>query len=114
MVNLPILRWGKPYTSLDQDTVVHFVTGETLALVSQANSGLLAPDMRLARRARDVLTEIPIPELIGKMKKAADLYLNDALTMGDSEQTPDEFARFVVKDVKRNTELLQSVKFEPV
>jgi tripartite-type tricarboxylate transporter receptor subunit TctC len=30
------------------------------------------------------------------------------------KETPDEFARFVVKDVKRNTELLQSVKFEPV
>jgi tripartite-type tricarboxylate transporter receptor subunit TctC len=29
-------------------------------------------------------------------------------------ETPDEFAQFVVKDVKRNTELLQSVKFEPV
>ena len=29
-------------------------------------------------------------------------------------ETPDEFAKFVVKDVKRNTELLQSVKFEPV
>jgi tripartite-type tricarboxylate transporter receptor subunit TctC len=30
------------------------------------------------------------------------------------KETPDEFARFVVQDVKRNTELLQSVKFEPV
>ena len=30
------------------------------------------------------------------------------------KETPDEFARFVVKDVQRNTELLQSVKFEPV
>ena len=29
-------------------------------------------------------------------------------------ETPDEFAQFVVKDVKRNTELLQSVKFDPV
>lgn len=29
-------------------------------------------------------------------------------------ETPDEFAQFVVRDVKRNTELLQSVKFEPV
>jgi tripartite-type tricarboxylate transporter receptor subunit TctC len=29
-------------------------------------------------------------------------------------ETPDEFARFVVQDVKRNSELLQSVKFEPV
>ena len=39
------------------------------------------------------MTEIPIPELIGMMKKAADLYLNDALPMGDGEQTPDDFAR---------------------
>jgi acyl-CoA reductase-like NAD-dependent aldehyde dehydrogenase len=93
MLNLPILRWGQPYTSLDQDTVVHFITGETLARVSQANTGLLGRDMRLTRRAREVLTEIPIPELIGLMRKAGDLYLNDALTMGDSEQSPDEFAR---------------------
>jgi acyl-CoA reductase-like NAD-dependent aldehyde dehydrogenase len=93
MLNLPIVRWGQPYTSLDQDTVVHFITGETLARVSQANAGLLGRDMPLARRAREVLTEIPIPELIGMMKRAADLYLKDALTMGDREQTPDEFAR---------------------
>ena len=93
MLNLPILRWGQPYTSLEQDTVKHFITGETLARVSQANSGLLGRDMRQARRAREVLSEIPIPELIGLMKKAGDLYLNDALATGDGEQTPDEFAR---------------------
>ena len=93
MLNLPVLRWGQPYTSLEQDSVIHFLTGETLARVSQANSGLLARDMRHASRARDVLTEIPIAELIEIMKKAADLYLNAALPMGDGEQTPDDFAR---------------------
>ena len=93
MLNLPILRWGRSYTSLDQEPVIHFVTGETLARVSQANSGLLGRDMPLARRAREVLTEIPIPELIEMMKKAADLYLNATLPMGDGEQTPDDFAR---------------------
>jgi acyl-CoA reductase-like NAD-dependent aldehyde dehydrogenase len=93
MLNLPIVRWGKPYTSLEQDTVVHFITGETLARVSQANTGLLGRDIRMAQRAREVLTAIPIPELIGMMKKAADYYLNDALPMGDGEQTPDDFAR---------------------
>ena len=46
MLNLPILRWGQAYTSLDQDPVVHFVTGETLARVSQANTGLLGRDHR--------------------------------------------------------------------
>ena len=49
MLNLPILRWGQPYTSLEQDTVRHFITGETLAKVSQANTGLLGRDMRQAR-----------------------------------------------------------------
>jgi tripartite-type tricarboxylate transporter receptor subunit TctC len=28
--------------------------------------------------------------------------------------TPEEFARYIENDVRRNTELLQSVNFEPV
>lgn len=93
ILNIPILRWGQPYTSLDTDDVVHFITGETLARVSQANTGLLARDMRLAERARQVLTEIPVSNLIEMMKKAADLYLNGTLPMGDGAQTPEDFAR---------------------
>src|SRR5437016_280175 len=93
MLNLPILRWGQPYTSLEQDTVAHFITGETLAKVSQANTGLLGRDMRQAHRAREVLTAIPIGELIEMMKTAGDLYLNATLPIGDGEQTPDDFAR---------------------
>jgi acyl-CoA reductase-like NAD-dependent aldehyde dehydrogenase len=93
VLNIPILRWGQPYTSLETDNVVHFVTGETLARVSQANTGLLGRDMRLAQRAREVLTEIPVSELIATMKRAADLYLRATLPMGDGVQAPDDFAR---------------------
>ena len=93
VLNLPILRWGQPYTSLDQDTVIHFATGETLARVSQANPGLLSRDMRHAHRAREVLTEIPIVELIEMMKKAADLFQDGVLPMGDGEQSAADFAR---------------------
>lgn len=93
ILNIPILRWGRPYTSLETEDVVHFVSGETLARVSQANTGLLGRDMRLAPRARQVLTEIPVSELIAAMKRAADLYLNGTLPMGDGAQTPDDFAR---------------------
>ena len=93
VLNIPILRWGQPYTSLDTEDVVHFITGEKLASVSQANTGLLGRDKRLAERARQVLTEIPISDLIAMMTKAADHYLNDTLPMGDGEQTPDDFAR---------------------
>ena len=93
ILNIPISRWGAPYTSLETDDVVHFITGETLARVSQANTGLLARDMRLAERARNVLTDIPVADLIAMMKTAGDLYLNATLPMGDGAQTPDDFAR---------------------
>src|SRR5882762_3918939 len=93
MVNIPILRWGQPYTSMESDSVVHFITGETLAKVSQANPGLLAKDIRKAQSARDLLREIPCRELIQMMKKAADFYRDGTLPMGDGSQSPDDFAR---------------------
>lgn len=92
MIHFPILRWGQPYKSLEVDKVVHFATGEPLAEVSQANGGLIARDMRHAQRARDVLREIPCKELIARLKKAADLFLNAELPVGDGTQTPEEFA----------------------
>ena len=64
MIHIPVLRWGEPYKSLDIDKVVHFATGEVLAEVSRANGGLVERDMRHAKRARDVLREIPIPDLL--------------------------------------------------
>jgi acyl-CoA reductase-like NAD-dependent aldehyde dehydrogenase len=91
MLNLPILRWGQPYTSMDVDDVVHFQTGEPIARVSRANAGLIQRDMRKAQRARDVLRELPIDELIARAATAGELYANAELPMGDGTQTPDEF-----------------------
>ena len=93
MLQLPVLRWGQPYTSLDVDPVVHFATGEPIANVSRANGGLIQRDMRKAARAREALREIPIDELIARVGKAGDLYMSAALPMGDGTQTPDEFVR---------------------
>jgi acyl-CoA reductase-like NAD-dependent aldehyde dehydrogenase len=93
MIKIPVLRWGEPYQSLENDKVVHFATGETLAEVGRANAGLVERDMRHAQRARDVLREIPIPELLKMMKKAGDLYLNADLPLGDGTQSPADFAR---------------------
>ena len=93
MLNLPILRWGKPYTSLLQDEVVHFLTGESLARVSLANTGLFGVDMKAADKAREILTEIPTKELIETLGKAADLYLEAALPVGDGEQSPSDFVK---------------------
>jgi len=93
MLQLPVLRWGQPYTSMDIDQVVHFSTGEPIARVSRANGGLIQRDMRKAARAREALREIPITELIARVGKAGELYANAELPMGDGSQTPDEFVR---------------------
>ncbi len=93
MVKIPVLRWGQPYESLETDKVVHFITGETLAQVSQANPGLLTRDIKKAQRARDVLREISCHDLIQIMKKAGELYQDATLPMGDRTQSPDDFAR---------------------
>ena len=93
MLTIPVLRWGQPYTSLEFDEVVHFTTGEPIARVSRANGGLIQRDMRKAARAREVLRDIPIDDLIARAGKAGELYMNATLPMGDGTQSPDEFVR---------------------
>lgn len=91
MISLPILRWGQPYTSLETDEVTHFSTGEPIAKLSRANGGLIQRDIRKAQRARDVLREFSIADLIARTKKAGELYMTETLPMGDGTQNPDEF-----------------------
>ncbi len=50
MLNIPVLRWGKPYESLETEQVTHFATGEPIAQVSQANGGIIQRDMRKAKK----------------------------------------------------------------
>ena len=93
MIHLPVLRWGQPYNSLEVDEVVHFATGEPIARVDRANSGLIQRDMRKAAQARARLREIPVDDLVARVGRAGELYMNAALPMGDASQTPDEFVR---------------------
>jgi acyl-CoA reductase-like NAD-dependent aldehyde dehydrogenase len=91
MLNLPILRWGEPYESLDVDEVVHFATGEPIARVGRANGGLIQRDMRNAARAREALRAIPIDDLITRVGRAGELYMSATLPMGDGTQSADAF-----------------------
>lgn len=92
MLNIPVIRWGKPYESLETENVVHFLTGEPIAQVSQSNGGLVARDIRKADHARQMLREFSCAQLIEKIAQAADLFENEPLPIGDGSQTPDEFA----------------------
>ena len=91
MLRIPVIRWGKPYESLEHDKVVHFETGEPIAEIGQTNGALIARDMRQAQKARDALRKIPVSELIARCKKAGQLYTSATLPMGNGTQTPDEF-----------------------
>ena len=93
MIEIPVLRWGQPYESLDVDEVVHFSTGEPIANVGRANGGLIQRDMRKAQQAREALVEIPIEDLIALAGRAGELYMDGTLPMGNGTQTPDEFVR---------------------
>jgi acyl-CoA reductase-like NAD-dependent aldehyde dehydrogenase len=91
VLNIHAVRWGKPYESLETETVVHHLTGEPVAKVSQANGGLVARDMRKAQAARDALRAISCDDLIACCARAADAYLNGTLPLGSGTQSPDEF-----------------------
>lgn len=93
VLDIPVLRFGQPYDSLEKDEVKHFLTGEPIAKVSQANGGIIQRDIRKAQQARDALREIPPAQLLEMIKKAADLYLNAELPLGNGTQTPDDFAK---------------------
>jgi acyl-CoA reductase-like NAD-dependent aldehyde dehydrogenase len=93
VLHLPVLRWGRPYTSLETDEVVHFATGEPIARVSRANGGLIQRDVRTAQQARDALRAIPIDELIERVGRAGELYMTGSVPTGDGAQTPEAFVR---------------------
>ena len=94
MIHIPVSCAGanptRAWTSTRSSTSP---PARSLAEVSRANAGLVERDMRHAQRARDVLREIPINDLLQMMKKAGDLYTKAELPLGDGTQTPDQFVR---------------------
>jgi acyl-CoA reductase-like NAD-dependent aldehyde dehydrogenase len=93
MIHIPALRFGKPYTSLDKATLVHHVTGEPVAEVSQVTGSMIARDIGNMDRARRELAAIPVRDLLAMYAKAADYFLNAALPCGDTELTFDQYVR---------------------
>ena len=92
MLEIPVIRWGKNYESLETTEVVHFNTGEAIAKVHSANGGLVTRDMRKAANARKILRQFSIEDLIAKVAHAADLFEKETLPLGiGGTQSPDEF-----------------------
>ncbi|MGK0184701.1 MAG: hypothetical protein ACI9R3_000475 [Verrucomicrobiales bacterium] len=90
---IPILRLGKVYESLDLQEVTAVATGQPVAKVSFANDGLVKNDLNRMGEARDILREIPVADLLEITKKAGGIFLNDTLPLGadGSTQSPDDY-----------------------
>ncbi|OYW11342.1 MAG: aldehyde dehydrogenase, partial [Planctomycetales bacterium 12-60-4] len=93
MLDIPILRWGKVYESMEKQPVVRFDNGEPVAQLHQATGVMAKMDLKKAQKARDALRQIPIPQLVEICKQASELYLNGTLACGNGTQNPAEFCR---------------------
>lgn len=91
MIQIPALRFGKPYTSLEKAQLVHHVTGEPVAEVSQVTGSQISRDLGTMDRAKKELAAIPIRDILTMYKKAADYFVNATLPCGDAELTFDQY-----------------------
>lgn len=91
MLHVPILRKGVPYRSLDVVKTPHHRTKETFVELSQANVGLIRRDLLDQRTPREALAKFSTAELIAISKRAADIFSNETLPVGDATQTPEEY-----------------------
>lgn len=92
-VHIPILRWGRPYRSLDAITLPHLATGEPVATVSQANPGLVARDLLSAHESRRSLEAFSVAELLAISARAAQHFMASTLPLGEGSQGPDDYIR---------------------
>src|SRR5262249_36756091 len=86
-LEIPALRLGKPYTSLEATEVKDCRTGEVLGRVSQVNSGVIRKDLAKIGESRRIFKQLPSEKLIDICRIAGELFLNSTLPLGAEGQT---------------------------
>jgi acyl-CoA reductase-like NAD-dependent aldehyde dehydrogenase len=90
-IEIPILRMGRAYESLDR-TVLPLGEGGTLE-THVANPGLIRRDMLRIARSREVLQAHSTDTLAGYCEEAAELFLKGILPVGNGRQGPEDYVR---------------------
>jgi acyl-CoA reductase-like NAD-dependent aldehyde dehydrogenase len=90
-VHVPVLRWGAPYSSLDRATLADVRSGVPVAEVSQANPGLVARDLGRAAAAQASLARLGTAELLAVGRRAAALFAEAELPVGEEPQSPARY-----------------------
>ncbi|MBI5367788.1 MAG: aldehyde dehydrogenase family protein [Planctomycetes bacterium] len=93
--HLPLLRLGAPYESLDTHEVRDHATGTVLALVSQANAGLIRRDLARLPAARAALRAFGAARRLAACARAAELFRDATLPLDANGpgQSPDDYVR---------------------
>jgi acyl-CoA reductase-like NAD-dependent aldehyde dehydrogenase len=86
--NLPVLRRGQPYDSLDKLELKSVRTGEPIAQLSLANAGMLRRDLR--RQSRDALRALPVARLLEICAEAGRLFMEADLPLGEGHTQSSE------------------------
>ncbi len=95
--HIPILRRGEPYESLETAELRDPRTGGVLAVVSQANAGLIRRDLGGMAAARRVMRSRSTRELIEICRRAGELFVNATLPGGlnGGTQSPGEYVELL-------------------
>ena len=92
-MHLTAFRFGKPYESLERTQLVHFLTGEPVAEVSQVGGAIVSRDLRKADRARQALLALDPEDVVERLQTAGNLYALGTVEVGGVRQSPDDFVR---------------------
>ena len=91
MLHIPILRRGQPYRSVEISRTPNMRTGEPFVEISQANVGLIRRDLLKQAESRAALDAFTTAQLLDICRRAADIFANDTLPLGDTPQTPQDY-----------------------
>ena len=89
MIRVPISASRPPVLQQGGDRVGDYATGRCVAKVSQANPGLISRDL-MADPWRE-LRELRTVETHRYLARAAEYFMEAALPVGESSQTPEDF-----------------------
>lgn len=93
--HIPVLRHGAEYESLDKIEVRDHRTGAPVAIVSQANAGIVRRDLKKLGAHAAALRRLPIDRLFELCAAAEAAFLEGTLPLNDAGavQTPDDYVR---------------------
>ena len=92
-LNIDTVRLGGvPYRSLSR-AKIYDIAGGIIGEVDRVNSGVVGADSKKLKAALEKIRGIGPYEMINRIKRAGDYFLNDRLSLGGIEAGPEEYCK---------------------